>query len=113
MLKEYTDVYKGYQIRSCGYLGKPPKDDKYRYDIVKWKDHEPYEVTDWETGEKKISTRSCYSVATLIYNPKEPDFELKSSGLRWLNEHPDPDVENWIIKWCEYKLHELYYNEEE
>ena len=35
MLKEYTDVYKGYQIRSCSYLGEPPKDDKYKFDIVK------------------------------------------------------------------------------
>ena len=110
-VKEYTEIYKGYQIRSCNYLCDPPIEDKYRFDVVKWEDHEPYEVTDLKTGEKKISTRNCYSVAVLIYNPKEPGFELGSVGLRWLEEHPDEEVENWIIKWCDYKAYELYTQE--
>lgn len=108
MVKEYTDIYKGFQIRDCSYLGKPPENDKYHFDIVKWETHEPDEVVDGITGEKRLSSRNCCSVATLIYNPKEPDFELKSVGLRWLEEHPDSDVEEWILKWCDYKLHEIY-----
>lgn len=111
MAKVYSGIYKGFQIRDCNFIGKPPEDAKYKFDIVKWEDHDPYTVTDWETGEKKSSSRSCYSVATLIYNPREPDFELHSVGLRWLEEHPDEDVEDWILKWCEYKVHELFTND--
>ena len=111
MIKTYTDIYKGFQIRDCNYLFGTPEDTPIRFDIVKWEEHEPYEVTDLETGEKKQTTRNCYSVATLEYDEKEPCFELISIGLRWLDAHPDKDVEDWIIKWCEYKLHELYTNE--
>ena len=106
----YTGIYKGFQIRDCCYIGEPPKDIPLRFDVIKWYDHEPYEVVDAKTGDKKMSTRSCCSVAHLEYNEKELCFELVSVGLRWLECHPDEDVENWIIKWCEYKLQELEEN---
>lgn len=64
--------------------------------MVKW------DTEDW--GEEY-----CYSVGRLVYNAKEPDFDFNSIGLRWLEAHPDEDVENWLIKWAEYKLQELYY----
>lgn len=112
-MKTYTDIYKGFQIRDVNYLGEPPKDAPIKFDVVQWINHEPYEVIDGKTGEKRMSDRSCWSVATLEYNPKEPDIELRSVGLRWLEAHPDEDVEEWILKWCNYKLHELYTNEED
>ena len=84
--------------------------DTKRFELVKWYDHNPVPVTDGRTGEKKMSTRSCFVVAWLEWNAKEPCFEFKSCGLRWLEAHPDEDVENWIIKWCDYKLQELYDN---
>lgn len=96
MVKTYTEKYKGFQIRDVNYLGERPKDAPLEFDIVKWY------VDAYDNKEH------CWSVANLIYDPKEPCFDLQSIGLRWLEEHPDKDVENWIIAWCEYKLRELY-----
>lgn len=112
-MQTYTDIYKTFQIRDICYVGDPPKDSPIMFDVVQWMTHEPYEVVDGKTGEKRMSDRHCWSVAHLVYDPKEPCFELVSVGLRWLEVHPDKDVEDWIMKWCDYKLHELYTNEEE
>lgn len=93
MVKEYTNIFKGYQIRECNYLSDKPN-DKIEFDIVKWVepvDNKPY----------------CYSVAFLIYNKKECYFELKSVGLRWLEECPDRDVAYWIKYWCLHKEIEI------
>lgn len=95
MVKEYTGIYKGFQIRDVTYLGEPPTDIPPTFDVVKW------------DNSRKVN-KYCYTVGTLEYNAKEPCFEFKSCGLRWLEAHPDEDVENWIIKWCDYKLQELY-----
>ena len=94
MVKEYTGRYKGFQIRDVACLGEPPTDIPPTFDVVKWDSNE------------KIG-KYCYTVRTLEYNAKEPCFEFKSCGLRWFEAHPDEDVENWIIKWCDYKLQEL------
>lgn len=94
MVREYTERYKGFQIRDVTYLNGPPKDTPLTYDIVQWwVDHE---------GDEH-----CWSVANLVYDPKEPCFVLKSIGLRWLEVHPTIGVEAWVMKWCEYKLQEL------
>ena len=95
MVKTYTERYKGFQIRDVIYLGERPK-DIIQFDIIKW-------YTDAYDNEEH-----SWSVGRLIYDPKEPCFDFKSIGLRWLEEHPDEDVENWIIAWCEYKVRELY-----
>ena len=109
MVKEYTGRYKGFQIRDVSYLGEPPTDMPLTFDVVKWKSYDiPIEARDL-FGNKITKTLEeyCYSVGYLEYNAKEPCFEFKSCGLRWLEAHPDEDVEKWIIKWCEYKLQEL------
>ena len=95
-VKTYTDRYKGFQIRDCNYIGDPPTGIPPTFDVVKW------DTEDW--GEEY-----CYSVGRLVYDAKEPYFDFNSIGLRWLEAHPDEDVENWLIKWAEYKLQELYY----
>lgn len=95
MVKEYTGRYKGFQIRDVVYLGEPPTDIPPTFDVVKW-------------DNNGSINEYCYTVGKLEYNAKEPCFEFKSCGLRWLKAHPDEDVENWIIKWCYYKLQELY-----
>lgn len=95
MVKTYTERYKGFQIRDVIYFGERP-DNIIQFDIIKW-------YTDAYDNEEH-----SWSVGRLIYDPKEPCFDFKSIGLRWLEEHPDEDVENWIIAWCEYKLRELY-----
>lgn len=95
-VKTYTDRYKGFQIRECNYLGDPPTNIPPTFDVVKWYTHDD-------------NKEYCYSVGRLIYNSKEPCFDFESIGLRWLDAHPDEDVENWLIKWAEYKLRELHY----
>lgn len=108
MVKEYTERYKGFQIRDVTYLDEPPTNIPPTFHVVKWESYDtPQEVIDLLDGEKKIREEYCYGVGCLEYNAKEPCFEFKSYGLRWLEAHPDEDVENWIIKWCDYKLQEL------
>ena len=98
MVKEYTERYKGFQIRDVSYLIKPPTNIPPIFDVVKWESYaEPYEVVDLLDGTKKTVEEYCYSVGCLEYKAKEPCFEFKSCGLRWLEAHPDEDVENWII----------------
>lgn len=95
MVKEYTERYKGFQIRDVTYLCDPPQNAPLQYDIVRWAK---------DNGGKDY----CWSVGRLIYNPKEPCFDFESVGLRWLEANPNEDVNSWVIKWCEYKLQELY-----
>ena len=74
--------------------------DPNRFELVKWYNHEPTPVTNMRTGEKSISTRSCFVVAWLERNDKEPCFELKSVGLRLVENWVD-GLDQFIIKWCE------------
>ena len=112
MSKEYTDIYKGYQIRDCTYLNEPPKDIPITFDVVRWKYRsKPVKVIDAETGKDKMVDKYCYSVAHIVYDEREDWFDFKSIGLRWLEEHPDKDVENWIVDWCKYKVRELREND--
>ena len=96
MLREYTDRFHGFQIRDISYFGEPPENVPIQFDVVKWTKNEYSEPKEY-----------CYSVANLIYDDKEPCFELRSIGMRWVNEHPSEAVENWISAWCDYKLTEL------
>ena len=68
--------------------------DTNRFELVKWYDHEPYVY-----GEN-TSTRSCYVVAWLEWDAKEPCFDLKSVGLRLVKDWVD-GLDQFIIKWCE------------
>ena len=74
--------------------------DPNRFELVKWYDHNPVPVTDGRTGEKKMSTRSCFVVAWLERNDKEPCFDLTSVGLRLVENWVD-GLDQFIIKWCE------------
>lgn len=68
--------------------------DPKRFELVKWYDHEPY------VHGESTSTRSCFVVAWLEWNDKEPCFELVSVGLR-LVDHWVDGLDKFIIKWCE------------
>lgn len=68
--------------------------DTKRFELVKWYDHEPY------VHGESTSTRSCFVVAWLEWNDKEPFFELKSVGLRLVENWAD-GLDQFIIKWCE------------
>ena len=68
--------------------------DPKRFELVKWYDHEPY------VHGESTSTRSCFVVAWLEWNDKEPCFELVSVGLRLVKNWVD-GLDKFIIKWCE------------
>ena len=68
--------------------------DPKRFELVKWYDHKPY------VHGENTSTRSCFVVAWLEWNDKEPCFELVSVGLRLVENWVD-GLDKFIIKWCE------------
>ena len=91
--------FKDFEIRPTCFLDghKDPK----RWDIVKWEKHEkPMEVTDWETGKKKMQDTFCFSVATVEWNEKEPCWEFRSYGTRFL-EYYEEGLCEFILKWLE------------
>lgn len=97
MLREYTEKFEGFQIRDINYVGGAPDNAPIKFDVVVWKKNE------YNDEPKEY----CYSVANLIYDEKEPGFELRSVGMRWVDAHPSTRVENWIKAWCDYKMIEL------
>lgn len=104
MTKVYTDEWNGFQFRAPTYLDG--HFEPHKFDLVKWEDHEPYEVIDFYTGKKKISTRSCFTIATLFWNAKESGFEFESCGLRYLERRID-GLEKFILDFCEMMEKEL------
>ena len=103
--------FRDFEIRDITYLGAPPNDGVVRFDLVKWEEDERCETADWKTNEKKISNRSCFSIARLCWNSKEPCFKLESVGLRYL-EYREDGLEEWLIKWCALKEVEFRYEED-
>ena len=101
--------FKDFEIQDVTYFGEPPKNKPIEFNLVKWQEHEPYEVTDLKTGEKKISTRNCFAIGKLWWNDHEPCFEFKSYGLRYL-EYREDGLEEWLLKWCELKEFEITYD---
>ena len=110
-MKAYSEIVDGFQIRDVDYLFEPPKNKPPKFDIVKWVDCEPHEIIDFMTGRKCIVTRHCYSVAFLEWNPKEPCFEFKSVGLRWLRAGVSKDVVKMILDFAEKKEQEILRSE--
>ena len=104
MVREYTPIVDGFQIRAIISIGSencytPPENPK-RFDIVKWEECEPHTAIDGETGEERQITKYCYSVGHLEWNNKEPCFEFKSIGLRWLESNPTERVIKMVLGFC-------------
>lgn len=92
--------FKQFEIRKCTFLGDPPTPDyhKWNFDVVKW----------YKNCEGKDS---CFSIGHLEYDRREPGFEFRSCGMRYL-EHREDGLEEWLLKWCELKVIEYRYEEE-
>ena len=91
--------FKDFEIRPTCFLDghKDPK----RWDIVKWAKHDKLmEVTDWETGKKKMQDTFCFSIATVKWNDKETCWEFRSYGTRFL-EYYEGGLCEFILKWLE------------
>lgn len=63
-----------------------------------------WEVIKWRYED------SCFTIAFLDYDPKQPGFEFRSVGTRYL-EYADLKLNKIILKWCE--MQELILGEEE
>ena len=80
--------FKGFEIRS--YVGLDGRTTEGRYEVVKWyTTKSPIEVTDACTGEKKMRDTFCYVVAWITWNPKEPEWEFESVGMRFIDDYED------------------------
>ena len=104
MVRVYTDIWNGFQFRAPTYLDG--HFESHTFDLVKWVEHEPYEVTDFYTGEKFMQTRHCYSVGTLVWDERESGWEFESVGRRYLEERID-GLEEFILDFCEMMEKEL------
>ena len=98
MVKVYTEEWNGFQFRQPTYLDG--HFEKYKFDLVKWVNHEPCEVIDAYTGKKKISNRYCFTIATLIWDEKELGFNFESCGTRYLEYRID-GLEKFVLDFCE------------
>lgn len=98
MVRVYTDIWNGFQFRAPTYLDG--HFEPFKFDLVKWEDHEPYEVYDLTEKQYKMSKRHCFSIGSLIWDKKEHYFEFKSCGLRYL-EHRIDGLEKFILDFCE------------
>ena len=108
MIRVYTDIWNGFQFRQPNYLDG--HFEPYKFDLVKWEDHEPYEVIDWYTGQKKMSDKNCYTIGTLEWDTKEEVFDFSSCGLRYL-EHRIDGLEEFILDFCESMSKQLEYKD--
>lgn len=86
-VKSYTPIWNNFQIRDVLYIDGHI--DPNKFDVVKWTNHDPIEVTDWKTGKKKMSSRSCYSIGVVEYNPRSGSFGFTSVGLRFLEDYEE------------------------
>lgn len=109
MVRVYTDEWNGFQFRAPIYLDG--HFEPYKFDLVLWQDHKPYEVVDIYTGKKKMSNRSCFSVAQLNWDTKDHCFDFRSIGLRYLQYRID-GLEKFILDFCETMEKQLYPSEE-
>ena len=75
--------------------------DPNSFDLIKWYNHKPMKVLSITQQKEIVTTRSCYSVATLRYNEKEPCWEIESVGMRLMEDWED-GLDKYILKWCEF-----------
>ena len=91
--------FKDFEIRPTAYLDGHTELGKY--DVVKWcKRDKPIEVLNLATGKKEMSDKFCYSIAHIWYNKKEPCWEFKSIGTRFLEDYTD-GLSEFILKFIE------------
>lgn len=93
----YTDVWNDFQIRQPIYLDG--HFEKFKFDVVKWHDHRPLAVTDFY-GNQSVSTRSCFTVGMLEYDPKDGEWSFHSCGLRYLAHRID-GLEQFLMEFTE------------
>lgn len=109
MTRVYTDEWNGFQFRAPVYIDG--HFDPYKFDLVLWQEHKPYEVVDSYSGKRKMCSRSCFSVAQLDWDTKDHCFDFRSIGLRYLQYRID-GLEKFIMDFCESMEDQLYHEED-
>ena len=90
--------FKDFEICPASFLDGHT--DPKKWNVVKWENCEPREVIDGRTGEKKVSDRFCFTVAFIEWNDKEPCWEVRSVGTRFL-EYYEEGLCEFVYKWLE------------
>ena len=93
-----TICFQNFEIRPTAFLDGHI--DQNKFDVVKWYDHEPLEAINLKTGKRETSTRSCYSIAHIYWDEKEPCWEFSSVGTRFLEDYEEGLCE-FIREWLE------------
>ena len=105
-VKNYTQEWNEFQIRSPVYLDG--HFDPYKYDVVKWEYHEPYEVINFYTGRREVICKNCFTIGMLIWNYKSSSFNFESCGLRYL-QYRINGLEEFILDFCNKMKNKLKY----
>ena len=92
-VKNYSKIWNNFQFRSPTYIDGHI--DPYKFDLVKWYEHEPLEAYNYNTKKTEISTKGCYSVGMLEWDRNEECFEFRSCGMRYFDAHT-PGLETFI-----------------
>lgn len=71
-----------------------------RFELIKWYNHEPLDVTNVRTGKVENSTRSCFVVAWLTWSDNEKYWSIESVGMRLMENWRD-GLNRFVTKWCE------------
>lgn len=101
---ELKIAYKDFEIRPTKFLDGHTEPNKY--DLVKWEYRkEPIEIYDLELGRKRMSDKFCFSIAHVYWNEKEPCWEFKSVGLRFLEYYEEGLCKFvlWFLNYIERK----------
>ena len=90
--------FKQFEIRKPTLLVEPEDEDyyKYNFDIVKWDDDNKY----------------CFVIGMLRWVEREFCFAFESVLTRYL-EYREDGLEEWLLKWCELKIIEYKYDEDD
>lgn len=98
MVAEYTERVHGFQIRDVVRFGGATEKEEIptTYDIVKWKTCKPYKAYSVEQQKVIEATEHCYSIGFLVWDEKEQCLNLRSVGLRFLEDYPDKEVVEMI-----------------
>lgn len=91
--------FKDFEIRPTCFLDGHT--DPKQWDVVKWcKREKAVRVFDIGLGEYKMSDTYCFSVAHIEWNEKEPCWEFRSVGTRFL-EYYEEGLCEFVYKWTE------------
>ena len=83
MKETFGIQFRDFAIRKCG-PDVYGRENDLKFELIKYNE----------------DRKTCFVIAWLEWNPKEPGFELISVGLR-LMEYYEPGLDEFILKTCE------------